>query len=414
MIIERSPASYWDFGETREELIHRIHPYPARFPAFITTKALGYAEDAGVRVRNVADVFCGCGTTAVEAKRNGKDFWGCDLNPLATLIAKVKTHSYRDADLERNFIAISKVARCYEVKAEDRFGISERVRYWFDESNIYDLIRLDKAIRRLTHSYSPHRRFFQCAFSAILKPTSFWLTKSIKAQRDPDKQPRQVFAAFEDQVEMMRRANKENVFPSPATTTRIFAKNFLGSRNHRETADLIVTSPPYVTSYNYADIHQLSTLWLDYAADYRSLRRNMLGNRYGVRRPQQSVIKRLGEAAWRTYQDMHGVDSSHASSIARYFVDLDRAVRRCREVLEDGGMAVFVIGNTRYKGIKVDNADLLESSMDRAGFTGISVIPRRVSLKTMTPFRDARGRFTRDASQRKVYAEEFVLIGRKA
>ena len=48
----------------------------------------------------------GAVTTAVEAKRKGKDFWGCDINPLATLIAQVKTHCYRDWDLERNFVAI--------------------------------------------------------------------------------------------------------------------------------------------------------------------------------------------------------------------------------------------------------------------------------------------------------------------
>ena len=81
-------ASSWDFGDNREELIHRIHAYPAKFPGFITTKALEYAEATGVVVHNVADVFCGCGTTAVEAKRNGKNFWGCDIIPLAALIEK--------------------------------------------------------------------------------------------------------------------------------------------------------------------------------------------------------------------------------------------------------------------------------------------------------------------------------------
>ena len=32
---------------------------------------------------------------------NGKNFWGCDINPVATLIARVKTRHYRDAVLER-------------------------------------------------------------------------------------------------------------------------------------------------------------------------------------------------------------------------------------------------------------------------------------------------------------------------
>ena len=406
-------ASSWDFGNTREELIHRIHPYPARFPAFITTKALEHADEQGVRVRNVADVFCGCGTTAVEAKRNGKDFWGCDINPLATLIAQVKTHCYRDSDLARAFDAIREAARDTEVTPEHRAQIGSRIRYWYDDRNVDDLIRLDRAIRRRTRPYSAHRKFFQCGFSAILKATSFWLTKSIKAQRDPDKKPRGVMEPFEHQVALMRRANTENSFPRPSARTRIRARNFLGKTRSRDKADLIVTSPPYVTSYNYADIHQLSTLWLGYAADYRLLRKNMLGNRYGVRTPRPDVIRKLGNAAWQTYREMRQQDTNHASSIARYLVDLDKAVSRCWDVLESGGMAVFVIGNTQYKGIKVDNAEHVETSMGRAGFREISAIPRRVSLKIMTPYRDARGRFTRDSGQRKVYAEEFVLIGRK-
>lgn len=406
-------ASSWNFGDTREELIHRIHPYPARFPAFITTKALEHADGKGVRVEKVADVFCGCGTTAVEAKRNGKDFWGCDINPLATLIAQVKTHCYRDSDLARAFDAIEKGVHDTEVTPEDRAQVGSRIMYWFDDGNVNDLIRLDRAIRRQTRPYSAHRKFFQCAFSAILKATSLWLTKSIKAQRDPEKIPRGVMESFENQVALMRRANSENSFPRPSPTTQIRARNFLGKTRSRDKADLIVTSPPYVTSYNYADIHQLSTLWLGYAADYRSLRKNMLGNRYGVSTPRSDVIRRLGDTAWRTYREMREQDANHASSIARYLVDLDKAVSRCWEVLEAGGMAVFVIGNTRYKGVKVDNAKHLETSMGRAGFGEIDVIPRRVSLKIMTPYRDSRGRFTRDSGQRKVYAEEFVLIGRK-
>ena len=115
----KQSASYWNFGDEREDPIHRIHSYPAKFPAFITSKALRYAEQEGVNVRMVADVFCGCGTTAVEAKRSGKNFWGCDINPVASLIAQVKTHHYRDAYLERNFNAIKEEFRCTEATAKD-------------------------------------------------------------------------------------------------------------------------------------------------------------------------------------------------------------------------------------------------------------------------------------------------------
>ena len=408
-----SSASSWDFGDRKEDPIHRIHAYPAKFPAFITTKALQYAEQKGVSVNVVADVFCGCGTTAVEAKRNGKDFWGCDINPVATLIARVKTHHYRDEALARYFADIQDEFRRVTPGRTERARIGDRIRYWFDERNIEDLLRLDQAIRRKTPAGGPHRKFFLCGFSNILKPTSRWLTKSIKAQLDPHKSPRRVMEAFEDQIALMRRANRENRFPTPGSKVRIRTRNFLAPDGPRSRVDLIVTSPPYVTSYNYADIHQLSTLWLGYASDYRALRKNMVGNQVGAQTPAAAEIETFSATGRASYSDLLQVEPHKARSVARYFLDVDKAVTKCRRMLNDGGMAVFVIGNTEYKGVQIDNREHLVHCMNRANFREVEAVPRKVSLKIMTPYRDARGRFTRDAKQRRVYGEEFVVIGRR-
>ena len=411
--INEGSTSSWDFGDRKEDPIHRIHAYPAKFPAFITTKALQYAEQRGVNVNVVADVFCGCGTTAVEAKRNGKNFWGCDINPVATLIAQVKTRHYQDVTLEWYFTAITDEFRTTKPAREDHARIGDRIRYWFDERNVEDLLRLDRAIRRKTPTNSPYRKFFLCAFSNILKPTSRWLTKSIKAQLDPVKSPRRVMEAFEDQIALMRRANRENRFPTPGPRVRIRTRNFLAPDGPRSRADLVVTSPPYVTSYNYADIHQLSTLWLGYASDYRALRKNMVGNQVGVQAPAAAEIETFSAAGKASYSDLLQVEPHKARSVARYFLDVDKAVAKCRRMLNDGGMAVFVIGNTGYKGVQIDNREHLVHCMNRANFREVETVPRKVSLKIMTPYRDARGRFTRDAKQRRVYGEEFVVIGRR-
>ena len=403
----------WNFGDKKEDSIHRIHSYPAKFPAFITTKALEYAEQQGVDVKVVADVFCGCGTTGVEAKRNGKNFWGCDINPVASLIAQVKTHHYRDSTLTRYFEAImDEFHRVYPTEI-DYARISDRIRYWFEEDNIEDLIRLDHAIRRQTPAHSLHRKFFLCGFSNILKPTSLWLTKSIKAQRDPDKSPRKVMDAFEAQFLLMKKANLENCYTTPLPKVRIRTQNFLKATGTESQADLIVTSPPYVTSYNYADIHQLSTLWLRYASDYRELRKNMLGNQYGIKAPDCNKIRNLGSHALKSYEELLLQEPSKAHSVARYFLDMDIAVAKCERMLKPGGMVVFVIGNTQYKGVIIDNKQHLETCMERAGFHNMKSFPRKISLKIMTPYRDERGRFTQDPTQRKVYSEEYVVIGRK-
>ena len=40
----------WDGRGVSENLMHRIHAYPAKFPAFITTKAIQYAESKEIHV----------------------------------------------------------------------------------------------------------------------------------------------------------------------------------------------------------------------------------------------------------------------------------------------------------------------------------------------------------------------------
>ena len=37
-------------------------------------------------------------------------------------------------------------------------------------------------------------------------------------------------------------------------------------------------------------------------------------------------------------------------------LDMDKAVAKCARMLNDHGMAVFVIGNTQYRNVKIDNA----------------------------------------------------------
>lgn len=418
MINYVSTSTSWDFADTdgREDPIHRIHSYPAKFPAFITDKALQYARNKDVNVETIADVFCGCGTTAVEARRRGLNFWGCDINPVATMIAQVKTKRYRDATLKKHYTAVKETFGSVNVGEQEYRLINDRIRYWFEDQNIDDLLRLLKAVRLRIPGRSIYRNFFLCAFSNILKPTSRWLTKSIKAQRDPNKARRDVMEAFDYQFEMMRRANEgseDECAPIRDSSIAITTRNFLTIRPRRRLTDLIVTSPPYVVSYDYADIHQLSAMWLGFATDYRDLRKNMIGNRYGVHPPSESAIDQLSKTGKETYSGLLQVDRGKAASVIRYFMDLNKTADRCYHLLNDKGLAVFVIGNTQYRGVKIDNARYLAECMVTVGFIDVEIIRRKVSLKTMTPYRDSKGRFTRDSNGRQVYSKEFVVTGRR-
>lgn len=80
----------WSFEKReRAPAIEAIHPYPAKFIGDIPRALLG-ALPLPPRTL-VFDPFCGCGTTLLEAQRRGIPSVGVDLNPIACLIARVKT-----------------------------------------------------------------------------------------------------------------------------------------------------------------------------------------------------------------------------------------------------------------------------------------------------------------------------------
>src|SRR5205085_12572327 len=68
--------------------IHSLHPYPAKFIPEIPSALIAELSAEG---ETVADIFCGSGTTLVEALRAGRRAPGIDANPLACLIARAKT-----------------------------------------------------------------------------------------------------------------------------------------------------------------------------------------------------------------------------------------------------------------------------------------------------------------------------------
>ena len=66
---------------------------------------------------------------------------------------------------------------------------------------------------------------------------------------------------------------------------------------------------------------------------------------------RKDVRSQVSLNSWATLLGAHTkkcrlLTPGHASSIARYFVDLNMVVQRCWDVLENDGIAVFVIGNT--------------------------------------------------------------------
>lgn len=402
----------WNNYNSKPDRIHNIHSYPAKFPSFITTEAINYARQKGIKLKKVADIFCGCGTASYESIKNNVSFWGCDINPVATLIARTKSNSYNLNKIMEYFLAIKQ-----SYLLDEHFIIeeneNERIKYWFDLEQILKLSKIKKAILKVNSNKDEikYKDFFLCGFSNILKASSYWLAKSIKPQIDKRKKIPDAWYLYEKQINMMLSAI-EGTEINANKKVEINTQNFLEIQIDKPFVDLIVTSPPYVTSYEYADLHQLSTIWLDYAQDFRAFRKGSIGSLYHDYDYKKN-INGLNSIGKEICERLIYVDKQKTKSVIKYFMDMQETVDKSYAMIRENGMILFVIGNTEYKNVKIDNAKHLILSMQEVGFSQIEIYRRNIKNKILTPYRDVNGKFSSDKNSRKVYSEEFIIIGRK-
>jgi hypothetical protein len=106
----------------------------------------------------------------------------------------------------------------------------------------------------------------------------------------------------------------------------------LNSSIHAPKVDIIITSPPYVTSYEYADLHQLSSLWLDYTKDYRELREGSIGSLYHEYNFNRE-LKRLNTTGNKIVSHLLDQHKSKARSVAKYLLDMQKVTIKSLDML---------------------------------------------------------------------------------
>jgi len=408
------PAPYssgWTGADEREARIHRIHAYPARFPAFIVREALKVARERGVMVNRVADIFCGSGTVAYEAGAQDLKFWGCDINPVATLLTRVKSTWCDPLTFEEQATRIAARASVGSATSSLSAQATARLMHWYAPHQFDGLVRLQNAITAEVGADGDDALALVCAFSAILKSASQWRLRSVKPSNDPSKRAMPVLDAFQRQCRLMAAAWSD-MAAAPRREATIIQGNVLHVDPPADPVDLIITSPPYATSYEYADLHQLSTLWLGFADDHRALRDGVIGT--SSRRANLArAMEGLNAVGMQIVFSLFESNRPAAEAVATYFLDMQKVAHRCRDFLRPGGMAVFVIGNTVMSGVRIDNANHLVESLLDAGFVDLRVVKRQLANKPNTPYRAANGRLSSVPIGPQVYAEEYIVMAHR-
>ena len=141
-------------------------------------------------------------------------------------------------------------------------------------------------------------------------------------------------------------------------------------------AELCVCSPPYPNSFDYTDIYNVELWMLGYLADRGDnarLRQSTLCSHVQVDRaypaaPAGSEI--LSDALGRLRNESHRLWNRRIPDmVAGYFSDMVDVLRGIAESLVAGGTAWVVIGDSRYAGVSIASARILEDLMPQTGLS---------------------------------------------
>ena len=352
--VGRLRVTDFDFqGAKTGYLTHGLHPYPAKYIPQIPATLIRELSEPG---DTVADIFCGSGTTLVEALLLGRNAVGFDANPLACLISEAKTGRVSSADLRSlSSLSLRAKAQGRSLAARTSFSLEngdfrshswrpdeESLTFWFEQQVIEELAELREWC--LAVESAEARALALVAFSSIIVAVSKQDSDTRYVRRDKHLSPGDTMLRFAKSLHAACSAASDFSEQIRHDVRRhIVCANLLNSPPS-PALDLMVCSPPYPNAYSYHLYHRTRMLWL-----------NM----------NQPLFKKDEIGSHRKYSSK-AKDGATSETFRSEF----RTILMWLGLsLKQGGYACFVIGDSTIRGERISNTDLIADVGRQCGFT---------------------------------------------
>lgn len=364
----------WDFTRQNGSAgFAGYHWYPARFVPQLAGILIGYLSEPG---QTIIDPFCGSGTTLVEAYKFGRKAIGIDLNPVAVLMTKAKLMPYVERGFEvyaRGLIEEAKMQLAeWSQPGPDSWeekgnipNIAEN-RKWYHGDTLRELGSIWGEIQRQPRA--KYRDVALAAFSSILRMCSSngdkhwgWICDNCKPKSLIYHDAFAGFAGKLDEYKIhAKRLQEEATELQDAYVSLSDIKVYQGdcakklSGLEEESADLVVTSPPYFSVTDYVRSQRLSFLWLN--EDMQGYKRDEIGARYKRHR---------------------------GNSLEEYLIGMETAMSAIARVLKRDRHCCMVIGESPAHEPYVEK---LESVCQKVGLIMHESLERKISIqRSMKP-----------------------------
>lgn len=359
-----------DHISDKNYLTHNIHPYPAKFiPQIPAAIIQSYSNRRDV----ILDPFCGSGTTLLEAIIRDRRAVGLDSNPIGVLVSRAKTTVLTNAEASLVEASVNEVAEtAAKIRADanwlssvikkDTIPLFPNIDHWFKPQVQIELTFLKKLISENQFSQQIHN-FLNASLSAIVVKVSNQDSDTRWVARPKQIGNGETIRAYIRKVLDNLRKNRElgAVLRGKNIHATVIADDVNSILNYvpGESVDLIVTSPPYLNSFDYYLYHKLRMFWLGY--DHKKVQALEIGSR-------------------NKHSD-HGLEGSvFIAQMKSAFSDLHQTLKR-------RGYCAAVIGDSELRAelVRMDKAYL--EMMDGIGFELVNKVSfdQRKYTRSFTP-----------------------------
>jgi len=374
----------WDFKNYQTKTYtHGFHTYPAMFIPQVARKLI---EVFSSEHDTVCDIFCGSGTTLVESSLLNRNSIGIELNPLAVLIAKVKTNPIDPQTLADNLKMILNSYNNMKNAAPPKFN---NIEFWFSETVIKDLAKLKQAIWKISEENI--RNFFSVCFSEVARIVSFTRHKEFKLFRDKNKLEKSfkpnVLGEFVKICENNILGMKEYVHD---IMPNVNIKIILGDSTKdngipSDSVDFIITSPPYGdsrTTVAYGQFSRLPAQWLDLLPpQVKDIDKELLGGKNNI--SANDPVIDLSDTLRFSLKIITEKDHERAKDVLSFYKDLYKALVQAHKILRPKKYFCLIVGNRTVKELVLKTDDIICEFAEKIGFVSQGILFRNIPNKRM-------------------------------
>jgi DNA modification methylase len=387
-------------GKSMNSGMHNFHSFPAKFPPDLPKLFINELTKPG---DIVLDPMCGSGTTIVEALLSQRKAIGFDIDPLAAIIANVKskhlnpTYLYDILELllDHAQVAIESNKNDLERVLANKWDVEtkEFIDFWFSKTTQIELIALLSEIENLP--IPELINFFKLIFSSIIITKSGGVSNALDlAHTRPHKAKNIIYKTTPTQNLHLFHESK-----SGYTSTKVVKSALIEFRKKTiiniqslsdisisadlpiisiadtrqlplpsEYVDLIITSPPYASNaIDYMRAHKFSLVWFGYPISILSKKRKEYIGSDSIGHNQNTYIfpKKISNII----KTISSTDSRKGLSISKYYFESAQILNELFRVLKPGKTLIYVVGSSIVRGIDIDIGSCLQELGESIGFT---------------------------------------------